>query len=358
MRGGCSLLLLLVGVTLSVRAVGSEDPRSWMNRMADSVENLNYEGTFVHMHDGRAETLKLIHRVDEQGKVSERLVALDGAGREIVRNQEEVKCFLPDQRSVFVETAGKQGPFLANLPTYSERLGAYYFIVDCADCGAELAAEAELGAHQGERCSYCVEPGLHQQRLLSMDTLLLAIKPRDQFRYGYRLWLDRDTALPLKTQLLDQRGEIIEQIQFTSLEVRDEIPVSALQTSLDASEYQWFYQSKVKREPAPSSGRRNWSASSLPPGFELSDRSAAAQRDTGTDQADHQVYTDGLASISVFVERDTDPGISPGPSRLGAANAYSIQAHGHFITAIGEVPAEAVEQIARSVQFQTLESGR
>jgi sigma-E factor negative regulatory protein RseB len=322
------------------------------------VENLNYEGTFVHMHDGRAETLKLIHRVDELGRISERLISLDGAGREIVRNQDEVKCFLPDQRSVFVEKTEKKSPFLGNLPNYSERLGAYYFIVDCADCTAELESEAAAEPIGSERCGYCVGSNSRQQRLLSMDTLLLAIKPRDQFRYGYRLWLDRETALPLKTQLLDERGEIIEQIRFTSLSVKDEIPGSAMQTSLDASEYQWFYQTQTDAEPAQSGGRKNWSASSLPPGFELSDRPAPGRQDEGNAQADHQVYTDGLASISVFVETDADPGISPGLSRLGAANAFSLQAHGHVITAIGEVPAEAVEQIARSVQFQSEEPGR
>lgn len=333
----------------------AQEPRAWMNRMAEAVQQLNYEGTFVHLHDGRAETLKVFHRVDADGRISERLVSLDGAGREIVRDQDEVKCFLPDKRSVFVERADKQNPFLASLPLYSDPLGEYYFIVDCADCvPPEPADEA---SPEQERCGYCPPGSSRSQRLLSMDTLLIAIKPRDEFRYGYRLWLDRETALPLKTQLLDERGEIIEQVRFTSLSIGGEIPPSAIAPTVDASGYSWYYQPQGEVSDAAGKPLGSWSAASLPPGYTLSSRGTGREPPAGAG-LDHQVYSDGLASISVFVEQGSEAGIEPGLSRLGAANAFSLQANGYSVTAIGEAPAQAVEQVARSVQFHDSGSGR
>lgn len=355
MRAVAAILgLALAGAAVPGLCADSQEPRAWMIRMAEAVQTLNYEGTFVHLHDGRAETLKVFHRVDAAGRISERLVSLDGAGREIVRDKDEVKCFLPDKRAVFVEKADKQNPFLASLPAYSDPLGEYYFIVDCADCGPP-GPGGEVPPQQ-EQCGYCPPEDSRGQRLLSLETLLIAIKPRDEFRYGYRLWLDRETALPVKTQLLDERGEIIEQVRFTSLSVGDEIPPSAIAPTVDASDYSWYYQPEGEAADAISRPLASWSAASLPPGYSLSRRGTGSEPRSEAG-LDHQVYSDGLASISVFVEQGSDAGIEPGLSRLGAANAFTLQAQGYSITAIGEAPALAVEQVARSVQFHETGSG-
>jgi sigma-E factor negative regulatory protein RseB len=64
----------------------------------------------------------------------------------------------------------------------------------------------------------------------------------------------------------------------------------------------------------------------------------------------HLVYSDGLASVSVFIE-PRNPRAVPmeGLAKVGAAFAYSRDLDGHQVTAVGEVPAATVEAIAVGV---------
>ena len=129
---GHPVLFVVAAVILSIApwpASASDGPRDWLKRMDHAVEYLNYEGTLVHMHAGRADTYQIYHRV-EDGAVTERLVALDGAGREIIRNQDEVTCIFPDQQTVVVEKRrdrdSGQSPLRASLPAYSQSGERYY----------------------------------------------------------------------------------------------------------------------------------------------------------------------------------------------------------------------------------------
>src|SRR5262245_31842695 len=164
-----------------------------MNR---AVEELNYQGTFAHVLAGTAETLHIIHR-NQDGSIGERIVSVDG-GREIIRQEDEVTCILPDRRVVLLELRKDLSPLVAALPTYSEDLDPHYEL--------KLFATA---------------------RVAKRATQVLSIKPRDEFRYGYMLWLDEATAMPLKSQLTDEKGEIVEQILFTDIEMLDSIPLVA-----------------------------------------------------------------------------------------------------------------------------------
>jgi sigma-E factor negative regulatory protein RseB len=80
-----ALALLAVA---SARAADRE-ARQWLERMSESLATRNYEGRFFHLRDSESKAMRIIHRV-ERGKVTERVVSLDGSGREIIRNQSEV----------------------------------------------------------------------------------------------------------------------------------------------------------------------------------------------------------------------------------------------------------------------------
>src|SRR5450631_2416259 len=88
--GGCTL------------AAGTDDPRAWLEKMNHTLATRNYDGTFFHLSDGRVETMRIVHRV-RAGRVTERLQSLDGSGREFVRNNDELTCYLPEQHTVLVE---------------------------------------------------------------------------------------------------------------------------------------------------------------------------------------------------------------------------------------------------------------
>ena len=93
-----------------IRASGCE-------KMNQALATRNYDGTFFHLSEGRVETMRIVHRV-RAGRVTERLQSLDGSGREFVRNNDELTCYLPDQHTVLVEPRQDHGPFLGSLPQF------------------------------------------------------------------------------------------------------------------------------------------------------------------------------------------------------------------------------------------------
>lgn len=306
-----ALLLLTAGV-----AVGAE-PREWLERMNKALTTRNYIGVFTHNHGGRVETLRIIHRV-KGGDVSERLLSLDGPGREFIREGDEVTCYFPDKRMVLVERRAPDGPLLGALPALDESDSHVYEIKG------------------GER-----------ERLLGRTTRVVALEPRDEYRYGYRLWIDEQTSMPLKTQLCGASGEVIEQIVFSNIDLPERIPDSMFKPQLDASNYRWL---RPDPQLASTSTPALWEAMKLPPGFRMSNRSAQTLPGS-SEPATHIVYTDGVASVSVFVEpRKADSAPAEGPARVGSSSAFSTVVDGHQITAVGEVPPNTVQFIATQVK--------
>jgi len=105
----CAVVGLLF-VALPQRSIAAEEPRVWLEKMNRALATRNYDGTFFHLSGGRVETMRIVHRV-RAGRVTERLVSLDGSGREFVRNNDELTCYLPDQHTVLVEPRQDRGPF-------------------------------------------------------------------------------------------------------------------------------------------------------------------------------------------------------------------------------------------------------
>jgi sigma-E factor negative regulatory protein RseB len=307
-------LLLAVGV-----ALGAE-PKEWLDRMNRALTTRNYVGVFTHVRGTRAETLRIIHRVRGRD-VSERLLSLDGSGREFVREGDELTCYFPDKRTVLVERRAPDGPLLGALPAIDDDSSLVYEV------------------RGGER-----------ERLLGRTTRVVALSPRDEYRYGYRLWIDEQTSMPLKTQLCDRSGAVIEQILFSSIDLPERIPDSEFKPLVDASGYRWV---RAERQVASATSPELWEAMRLPPGFRMATRSSQALPGSREPVA-HLVFTDGVASVSVFVEpRKPDSVPTEGPSRVGSSSAFSTVVDDHQVTAIGEVPPNTVEFIATQVKATT-----
>lgn len=312
---------LLTGIclvfVLSTAGAAEVDARTWLERMNRALATRNYDGTFFHLRNGKVETLRIIHRVDK-GKVAERLVSLD-SGREIVRNDKELTCYLPDQRRILVEPRQDPGPLLGTLPDFD-------------------AAVTE---------NYKLEK-LPPAQLLGRKTQVIAVNPNDAYRFGYRLWIDDETALPLKTQLCDERGNVVEQVLFANITLPDSIPMSAVRPQVDVRGLQWV------KQPAPTQASaavvQLWRAGKVPPGFRLTATNTQLM-DGSTSPVAHLVYSDGLASVSVFIEtKSPDREQLNGLARVGSAFAFSTTVRGHQVTAVGEVPAQTVQLIAHSTR--------
>jgi len=303
-------LLVLAAVDAS-----AQEARAWLDKMNRAVEELNYQGTFVHVLEGSAETLRIIHR-REDGRSSERIESLDGVGREIIRHGNQVQCILPDRRVVLLEEPKDLSPLVSALPSYSDEIEPHYAL--------NLHAIA---------------------RVANRTAQILEIKPRDAFRYGYMLWLDQETAMPLKSQLIDDQGAIVEQILFTSIDLKVEIPPQAIAATIDTTGF------TTLRPPESSQLAADipWRAAKVPGGFRLS--VATQSQIAGSEYpVEHLVYSDGLATVSVFIEDPkTKSEVSEGVSKMGSTNAFSLTLRGRKVTAVGEVPRQTVRTIASSL---------
>ena len=269
------------------------------------MRSLSYEGTLVYLHDSRLEALRIVHRI-EHGMVHEHLESLSGPVRTVTREHNSVTCHLPDSHPISVHRRGLGGDLLRSRSIDPDVLSP----------------------------NYLVHP-LGTARVAGRQTEVVGIIPRDQLRYGYRFYLDRDIGLPLKSDLIGGDAEPIEQIMFTSLSLDTEQQLEA--PADEASERR----AAAVPESLPEKARI-WRFEPLPTGFQL------VMYDNWQDGDDrpveHFVLSDGLASVSVYIENGDQDGLQGG-SRIGAIHAVGGQVAGHQVTVVGEVPAGTVEAV-------------
>lgn len=299
-------------------ALAEPSPMEWLQRMAVAVEQANYSGTVVRIHDGQAQTLRVVHRY-EDGRVSEKLESLDGAGREIIRAGDEVHCILPESRLVLVEQQINQEGLFGRLAVQPDALDRSY----------DLTIE-------------------DYERVVGRPSVRLAIRPRDHFRFGHRLWLDKASALPLRRQVMGTGGDIIEEMRFAEITIGKPIPASAFRPSMDIEGFTWVRHTE-EADGHDGINPTGFEARDVPSGFRLV--SAGTERFPDSEgEVAHIVYSDGVATVSVFVESGrAGAGKLEGASRIGAAYAFGTRVDGHQVTVIGEVPGHTVRMIANSL---------
>lgn len=312
------LILALSLCTLwSFYASASERPPSeQLARMSDALRSLSYEGTLVYLHDSKLETLRIVHRV-ENGQVHEQLVSMNGPVRTLTREKGNVTCELSNSRPISVPGHGVERDLLHARSIDPDDLADHYVV-----------------------------RAMGSARVAGRLTDVVDIAPRDGLRYGYRFYLDRESGLPLKSDLMGQESEPIEQIMFTSLQLQ---PPPA--HNPDASS---AAPAPRKRDAAPRvPDSVPWQFVELPAGFTLVMHNN--WRDAAGEPVAHFVFSDGLASVSVYVESDPEEGLQ-GATRIGAVHAAGDRVSGHQITVVGEVPSATVEAVLAGARH--VEGGR
>lgn len=298
--------LLLAGPVLG------QDAPAWLARMGSAVRSLDYHGDLVYSHGGQIETLRLFHAAGPDGE-RERLITLSGVPREVIRAGGQVTCIgTGAQPSVYGGDA-LTARMLSALPG-----------VDAATLAAHYALV--LGA---------------TERVAEREAQVMEVRPRDAFRYGYRLWLDRETAMPLKSLRFGADGRPVEQLMFTRIAL-GERPSDADLSGAGIGEAT----RNTLALPESGGGRiPAWRVVEPPSGFLLS-----LQQPSPAPGSEHLVYSDGLANVSVYVEPLTRemPAFS-GPASRGAMNLYGRVVDGRQITVLGDVPAATVERFAQGV---------
>jgi sigma-E factor negative regulatory protein RseB len=314
-----------LGVALVVwgglaQAQTSPDAIALLRKIYQATEKLSYAGTFVYQQGERSETSR-ITRVTGPGSNGdiERVEVLDGMPREIVRTRDTVRCYLPDSQTVKVERRTDQRAFPAMLPEHVPELARNYAIT------------------RGEPL-----------RIAGYDCDAVVLTPKDELRYGYKLWADANTGMLLKARTFNRKGETVEQFVFTQLSIGN---ISRERVKTRNSMTQNWRIEDAAVTPA-NLARSGWTVSADLPGFrkitEVTRRLGAAR------PVSQMVYSDGLAAVSVFIEPMAGRAETarPGPSSLGAFQMYTREVANHIVTVVGEAPAMSVQRIAATVEFK------
>lgn len=291
------------------------DGSAWLQKIASVAHRLNYSGTFVYNHGGYMETSRIAHLSDESGE-HERMEVLDGSPREIIRNNDEVICFISANKTVIVEKRKARKSFPALLPQQLSGINENYVI--------KLAGIERVAGH---------------------DCQSVILEPRDIYRYGHRFCADTATGLLLKASTLTEKNEIVDQFAFTQVSIGGAIEREQLQPK--------FAIPRQVNEPQSASAKADpgWQVKSPPAGFKkiLELKRAFPGKKY---PANHLVFSDELAAVSVFIEplSGVDKPVS-GLSKQGAINVYTKSISDHQVTVLGEVPPVTVMQIANSVIY-------
>jgi sigma-E factor negative regulatory protein RseB len=287
---------LLLAIAAPLHAQPAQEPAALIERMVQALQGLEYEGTFVYVHEGRVDSVHVTRTLGPDGPM-ERLVTLSGDRREVLREAGELRCLT--RGGTVVASAGVQAPSfpggLANMAQWREH---YRMSIAGSD------------------------------RVAGYEATVVDAAPLDSLRYGYRLWLDRATGMLLASMVREASGAPVEQLAFTQLHLQ-QAPDGAT-AAVPAGE--------PARPPATPS---RWYAAAMPAGFSLVSR-VQAEGDS-----EHLLYSDGLASVSIYIE-PSGRGLL-GATRRGAVNAFGRAADDAHVVVVGDLPAATVASIAGSV---------
>lgn len=291
----------------------SASPLAWLDRMNDAVRQLDYEGRLVVQSGDNLDAIYLVHRVVD-GIEKERIVSLTGEPREVIRSDEAVACLIPGQGRHINVGRNPANQSISPLKGVS---------------AAHLAQSYRMQTLTPE-----IVAGRKAQQII--------IEPRDDFRYGYRLFVDLRTALPLRSIMFDKARRPVSQMMFTEIRINEAI--TPIEHDLSAMQLARIDDDELAAYERPT--KPAWRVADLPPGFQLN---AFRRRAAADGDAEHLIFSDGLATLSVYVQRADGQGLS-GESRFGAAKAVGRIIGDHEVIVMGEVPLATLHWVARHVE--------
>jgi len=332
--------LLAIGIVaaVAVPAVAAApaaptDALGWLARAASAARTYSYSGVYVYSCAGIAETAR-VTRVRSGGNDAERIESLDGQRREVVRRGDEIHYFFSDAKTVRIDRRVSGRGFPDFLPEDPSVLAAHY--------------SAEIGA---------------ADRAAGRPVQVIRLRAKDGSRYTHEIWADRETGLPLKRKVLDERGDVVEQVVFTELSVGGRVSARQAMPSRRSGYAGWMVENSSVEDASsaavapPLSGTapsgdpavRLLEPRMLPPGFRkvLQVSRLLPGHDRPVMQS---VYSDGLATLSVFIDPDVARVIGhEGVSQRGAVSVITRVLGDRAVITVGELPAATLRKVADSV---------
>ncbi len=325
-QGGLSSItalqaLVLCGLFLVAGSsqANSSEAMQWVQKMSRAMQELSYRGRFVYLHDDQLESMSILHVRDSQG-IRERLVSLNGEAREILRDNANLTCIWPSSRQVVVDQSKQPDVSPLWIPEDVERLGKFYQF-----------------SLQG------------RDRVADLPAIVVSIQPRDQYRYARQVWIGEKNGLMLQSHLYDENGRPNEQVMFTDMALLTDEDQTAFSALPKIENGYALIRSHSDDSESQHPADYKWQLKTIPEGFwlETAFRKKMMNAPVFTQQ---MIFTDGMASVSIFIEKNDSQGLD-GETSMGAVNAFGTRYGDYNITAIGEVPAVTVKEMALSMTY-------
>src|SRR5690554_6560406 len=282
----------------------------WFDRMARALRTLDFEATLVQAQGQRIQPLVWLHGSYDHNTDLELLIYLNGADTRALR--------IGDQTYYYSQAGGNSYTLQSDV-TFGLIPPAFYRPF------AKIEKHYQIIASGG-------------QRVTGRNAQYLRLISRDDNRYHYDLWVDRDSGMLLKLQMMTPQGEVLEQLQLTSINFTDHIPAQL--TELEAIQRPPRLYEASQLEAPHFNLRPNW----LPEGFEL--RRAQHRRLYDTQlPTDHYLFSDGLTDVSIYITERRQQGL-PELAFQGAESLINTSIDGFAVTVVGKLPVATLHQIA------------
>lgn len=306
------LLLSLLNVNIAF-AEEKSSAEALLQDMSNATQQLNYELSYILIKKNSIEPIVYRHaRLDQQQLAH--LVYLSGPIREVIRRGNEISYIEPGVDPFTIESGNMVAPLMPLIGSDIEKLRHHFDYI-----------------HMG------------RAREAGVATQVFRIVPKDGLRYSYVLWVDEETKLPLRADLLDRDGEILEQYRVISYTVNQHF-ADALSSLNDVQ------LPEVLALPKGNIGSSDWQVSWVPDGFKAQELNRYAMFAT-EHVVESQMFSDGLFSFSVYVSDSDDQSLDGPLIRQGRRTVYNIVVGNKQISVVGDIPPATAQRIAKSVQL-------
>ena len=306
---------------LSMACQASDDAWLALQKSAHAARELNYQGVFVYVNGKQTSSVQITH-MNNAGREMTRNVVLGNSAanqpREVYSQGSDIVIMQKKNEKTLIEKRRGQNLFPAMLPTDLRAIKASY--------------SATFGI---------------KEYVAGREAQVIDLISNDAFRYSYKIWTDDEYGLLLKMTLVDSKNKTLEQIEFTQLSTLNSQDVNWFQPKIDVTKSY-----EMQDNTAVNQANSNWIVAELPVGYVKVDHRALVVPGKTT-PVDQMVFSDGIGSVSVFIEPIVK-GMRPkmGQMSIGSTNVCARVLDGYQVTVVGEVPVLPCLQIAKAVSFK------
>ncbi|MFM2262077.1 MAG: hypothetical protein RI959_753 [Pseudomonadota bacterium] len=288
----------------------------WINRLHEASRRRSYTGTFVVSAGDDVSSSKIWHICDGVQQM-ERIDTLTGTPRTTLRRNDEVLTLLPDLKTAVKEKRDALGLFPDAMKPQTGALGQWY----------------------------TVRP-VGTDRVAGFEAQVVDFVPTDALRFGYRVWTEQKTGLVVKLQTRDARQQVLEQMAFTELQLNAPVSMGALAKQMNQTQGYQVLNPQLEKTTPEAQG---WRLKQEVPGFQS--MSCQVRADMSQNPAMQWVFSDGLASVSLFVEPfDGKRHTQEKSLSQGATHSVTRRLGPHWVTAVGEVPTQTLQRFVQGME--------